>query len=80
MGIGVSIFFLALGAILAWGIEVRTSGVDLDVIGLILMGVGLLGLMLSLLFWSSFAPFGRDRTIVREREVVDRGERTYVEP
>lgn len=70
MGIGVSVFLLAVGAILAWAVEINTPGVDLDTIGVILMIVGAIGLLFSLLFWSSFAPFGRDRaTIVRDREI-----------
>lgn len=68
-GIGISIFLLALGAILAFGVGVTTQGVDLDAIGVILMVVGAVGLLASLLFW---APYGRGRTVVREREVIDR--------
>ena len=74
MGIGVSLFLLALGAILAWAVDVEASGVDIDTIGVILMIIGGLGLLLSLLFWSSFAPFGaarrEERTVVRDREVI----------
>ncbi len=74
MGIGVSLFLLAVGAILAWAVDVETSGFNLDTVGVILMIVGGLGLLLSLLFWSSFAPFGgarrEERTVVRDREVV----------
>lgn len=70
MGIGVSLFLIAIGAILAWAVEVETSGVNLDTIGVILMIVGVIGLLLSLLFWSSVAPFGRRDTVVTNREVV----------
>jgi hypothetical protein len=69
MGIGVSIFLLALGAILAFAVEFDTSGIDIDTVGIILMVVGALGLMLSLLFWSSFSPYNRrERTVVRDRD------------
>ena len=70
MGIGVSIFMLALGAILAFAVEFDTSGIDIDTVGVILMVVGAIGLLLSLLFWSSFSPYGRreERTVVRERD------------
>ncbi len=69
MGIGVSIFLLALGAILAFAVEFDTSGIDIDTVGIILMVVGALGLMLSLLFWSSFSPYNRrERTVVSERD------------
>ena len=73
MGIGVSLFLLAVGAILAWAVDVEASGIDLNTIGVILMVVGVIGLLLSLLFWSSFAPFARrseERTVVRDREVL----------
>ncbi len=68
MGIGASLFLIALGAILAFALEVDVSGIDLDAIGVILMIVGAIGLVLSMLFWSSFAPFRRDRTVVRDRD------------
>jgi len=54
MGLGVGIFLLAVGAVLAFAIHVTTSGVDLHTIGYILMGVGALGIVLSLIFWSSW--------------------------
>jgi hypothetical protein len=69
MGIGASLFLIAIGAILTWAVEVSVSGIDLNVVGVILMVVGILGLLLSLLFWSSFSPFRREeRTVVRERD------------
>ena len=62
MGIGFSLFLIAVGAVLAWGVNVtNTSGFDINTIGVILMVVGIVGLLLSMLFWSSFAPWGRDR-------------------
>jgi len=66
MGIGVSVFLIAVGAILSFAINVTTKGVDLDTVGVILMIVGAIGLLMSMLFWSSFAPFGQRDTIVRE--------------
>ena len=51
--------------------EVTTEGVNLDTIGVILMVVGGIGLLFSLLFWSSFSPYRREECVVtREREVV----------
>ena len=71
MGIGVSIFLLAVGAILAFAVDVTTEGVNLDTVGVILMVVGGIGLLFSLLFWSSFSPYRREEHVVtREREVV----------
>ena len=72
MGIGVSLFLIALGAILAFAVADNLSGIDLVAVGWILMGVGALGVLLSAIFWSSWGGFaGRRRTVVeREREVL----------
>jgi hypothetical protein len=66
MGIGASLFLIAVGAILKWAVEAEVAGVDLQTVGLILLIVGILGLILSMLFWSSFAPFRRRETVVRD--------------
>jgi hypothetical protein len=70
MGIGVSILLIAVGAILAFAVEVSAEGVNIDTIGVILMIVGGIGLLASLMFWSSWGGFGD-----RETVVVDRGSR-----
>jgi hypothetical protein len=72
MGIGVSLFLIALGAVLTWAVKATISGLDLNVVGIILMVVGGLGLLLTLLFWSDSAPLRRrsvtDDGVIRERE------------
>lgn len=70
MGIGTSIFLLALGAILTFALDVTVSGLDLDTVGIILMIVGAIGLVLSMMFWNSWGGFRRSETVVHEREVV----------
>lgn len=70
MGIGVSIFLVAVGAILAFAVETETRGIDLNVVGVILMIVGAVGLLLSMLFWSSWAPGRRDQTIIHDTGVT----------
>ena len=71
MGIGVSLFLLAVGGICYWALDFDISGIDIDAIGVILMVIGAIGLVLSLLFWSSFSPYGRRRdVVVRDRDVV----------
>ena len=57
MGLGVSIFLIAVGAILTWAVNASVSGLELDTIGVILMIVGVLGLVLSMIFWSSWGGF-----------------------
>ncbi len=70
MGIGVSLLLTAAGAILIWGVTGEAAGLNVDAIGVILMIVGLAGLLISLVFWSSWGGpgyFGRRReTVVEE--------------
>jgi len=57
--IGLSLLLMAVGAILAWAVNETVAGLDIVVVGWILMVVGVIGLVLSLLFWASFAPLAR---------------------
>jgi Domain of unknown function (DUF6458) len=67
MQIGSSLFLIAVGAILAFAVTADISGLDIAVVGWILMAVGAIGLLFSLFFLSS----GRSRrTAVVERPVV----------
>lgn len=68
MGVGVSLFMIAVGAILTWAVDATVSGVDLNAIGWILMIVGVVGLALSIIFWNSLG-FGRSNgtTVVNNR-------------
>jgi len=75
--IGVSLILIAVGAILVWGVTGEVSGLDVDAIGVILMVVGLIGAVLSLIFWSSWSPLYRRRAAYVEGDAVDR--REYVE-
>ena len=61
MGIGFSIFLLAVGAVLAFAVHATVAGVDIHVIGWILMAAGALGLLLTLVI---FMP-RRRQTVVR---------------
>jgi hypothetical protein len=56
-----SLFLIAAGAILAWAVDYEVSGVDIQMIGSILLVVGIIGLLYSMLFLASLAPFSRDR-------------------
>lgn len=69
MGISASLVLIAVGAILAWAVTATVSGIDLVTVGAILMIVGAAGLVLSLVFWSSWGGFGSRRettTVVRD--------------
>ncbi len=54
MGVGVSILLIAVGAILTWAVNATVSGLEIQTIGVILLIVGIVGLVLSLIFWSSW--------------------------
>jgi Domain of unknown function (DUF6458) len=69
VGIGTSIFLIALGAILKFAVTVNVSGIDLDVVGVILMVVGAIGLLLSL-FWMTVWNDRRRGAVVADRAVV----------
>lgn len=68
MEYGASIFFLAAGVVLRWTVNATVQGVELQTIGVILMAVGAVGLLFSLLFWSSYSE--RRRGTVIERDVL----------
>jgi protein-S-isoprenylcysteine O-methyltransferase Ste14 len=75
VGIGTSIFLIAVGAILRYAVTGHVEGVDLDVVGLILMIVGVVGLVLTFLWMTMWADRRRGAVVrepVREREVVER--------
>jgi hypothetical protein len=63
VGIGVSIFLLAVGAILTFAVDAEVSGVDLSMVGMILMAAGGIGLLLSLLVWGPRDRASRERVI-----------------
>jgi hypothetical protein len=58
MGIGVSLILIAVGAVLAFAVNATVSGLEVTTIGWILMVVGIAGLILSLMFWSTWGGFG----------------------
>jgi hypothetical protein len=69
VGIGTSIFLIALGAILYFAVNVDISGLEVSTIGLILMIVGILGLVISLYLMSVASRRGVDRSVDRDRDV-----------
>ena len=73
MGIGTSIFLIAIGAILYFAVNADISGLEISTVGLILMIVGVLGLLISL-FYTTMATRRRpgevaDRPVARERDI-----------
>jgi hypothetical protein len=73
MGVGVGLILIAVGAVLAWAVDASTSGVNIHTVGYILLIVGIIGLVLSMVFWSSWAGPGyfygqgrRRRTVIED--------------
>ena len=71
MGTGVSLFFMAIGAILTFALDTTADGVNLDTVGVILMLLGLGGLLFSLLVFGDWRP-GRRAGYVDDDVVIDR--------
>lgn len=68
MGIGASIFLLALGAILTFAVTVEESGwFNINTIGIILMIAGAVGLLMTMFLFGDRGT----RTVRRERRVDD---------
>ncbi len=51
MGLGLSLFFVTSGAILAWAVTAQTEGIDLEVTGYIVFAIGCFGVAVWLLNW-----------------------------
>ena len=67
MATGTSLLLIAVGAILALAVDYRVTGVNIQTIGAILIVVGVIGLLYSMMFLASFAPFAhRERSIERD--------------
>ncbi len=62
MTIGTSIVLIAVGAILKYAITAHVSGIDIQVVGTILIIVGIIGLILSLLYTFAWSDRRRTRT------------------
>jgi lipopolysaccharide export LptBFGC system permease protein LptF len=71
MSIGVGIFLVALGAIMAFAMEATTPGINVNTLGIILLLIGLVVVLYSLLFGSNLSPWGQRRIVVRRRTVVE---------
>jgi hypothetical protein len=79
MTYGGSIALIVIGAILRFAISYSPAGIDLQLVGVILMIAGVLGLIVSLVWM-----FGRRRRVVTTTSAAPRTEvyeeRRYTEP
>lgn len=69
MGIGSSIALIAIGAILAFALDLDVAGIDIRVIGYILMAAGLLGLLFTALIFGRRDAGRPQQREVRERDI-----------
>jgi len=76
MGLGIGILLAAVGAVLAFAVSATTSGVNIHAVGWILLIVGIIGILLSMIFWSSWAGPGYF-TQRRRTTYVDEGPPPY---
>ena len=91
MGIGISVFLMAAGAILAFAVDVPTNGIDFGVVGVILMLLGGVGLLATMVLWNDWDParrreeaelyedFGREGDILVRRARARRSEGPVVD-
>ncbi len=72
-GIGISLFMMAIGAIMIWAITVDAEGIDLNVVGAILLIAGAVGFIATLAMTASPSKtiVERDREVVVDRETRD---------
>ena len=75
MGVVVSLILIALGAILTFAVTGEAEGVDLDVVGIILMIAGVIGIAVDL---AIFAP--RRRGVAEPGYGTTTHTRTLVDP
>jgi hypothetical protein len=68
MGIGVSIFLIAVGALLVFAVEYQLGWLDVTAAGWVLMVVGVLGLLLTLVLWGRRRAASR---VVERRDYED---------
>ncbi len=75
MGIGAGVFLIAVGAVLTFALDVEVSGINLDVVGIILMLAGLIGIAVDLAIFAPRRRGTRDAVVdpgYASRTVVER--------
>jgi hypothetical protein len=76
MGLVVSMLLLTIGAVLYFAVSATAEGFDVQVVGVILMVVGVLGAIMSIVFWASWGGFPARRGGVVTTRQIDTTERT----
>jgi len=70
MGFVISLLLIGIGAILTWAVTDNSDSINLDVVGVVLMAVGLVSFVLTLFFWESWWGAGA----VRRTRYVEGGD------
>ncbi|HUZ99248.1 MAG TPA: DUF6458 family protein [Gaiellaceae bacterium] len=73
MGLGIGILLSAVGAVLAFAVSATVSGINIHAVGWILLIVGIFGVVLSMIFWSSWAGPGYFTSSRRRTTYIDEG-------
>jgi hypothetical protein len=68
---GLSIFLIAVGAILYFAVSATVSGVSIATVGVVLMIVGAIGLLASMVALSAARGGSSGTTVVREDHYSD---------
>jgi len=86
MGIVISLILVAFGAILTWAVNSNGGSVDPQVVGVILMVIGVIVFMISLVLWRTWWGAGfwagwydQGPPVARRRAYTRRRTTTYVE-
>jgi hypothetical protein len=61
MGMVASMFLIAVGAIMRFAVTAQGKGFSVHTTGVVLMIVGIVGALLSIVYWASWGGFGRRR-------------------
>ncbi len=72
MGISASIILAGIGAVLIWAVHASSSGFNIHTAGVILLVVGIIGFVVSLIFWSSWGGFGGARETTDHTTIIER--------
>jgi len=67
MGFAISLLLIGVGAVLTFAVDATANGVDLDMVGWILMGLGAIGLIASIIVYSSWSTGVRRRAVTERR-------------
>jgi hypothetical protein len=70
MGMVISLFLFAAGAVMRYAVTVTGDGFDVHTTGVILMLVGVAGAVFSAINWASWGGFGNRRTTVAATDTV----------